>query len=603
MTDYKAPVRDIHFVRNEVFDYPSLWHGLPGCEEATPDLVEAIVEAMATFCEEELAPLNQSGDEEGCTWAKGGVTTPSGFKEAYKAYTEGGWAGLTSPEQYGGQALPPSMESILNEFAGSANWAWSMYPFLAKGARATILAHASQDLIDAYVPQMVAGQWTGTMCLTEAHCGTDLGLLRTKAEANADGSYSISGSKIFISSGDHDMVENIVHIVIARLPDAPPGTKGISLFLVPKYLPESSGELAENGVSCGSIEHKMGINANATCVINFDGATGFLLGELNRGLNCMFTFMNTARVGTAIQGIAHGELALQGATKYARERLQMRSLSGPKNPEGPADAIIVHPDVRRMLLTIKSLTEGNRLLAQYLSSFLDITKLSEDAGERQRAEDLLALLTPIAKGFMTETGFECASHGVQVLGGHGYISEWGMEQNMRDARIAMIYEGTNGIQALDLLGRKVLASKGKLLGGFIKEVNAWCAADSTSSIKAERLPALAAALAQWQTLTQEVGVKALQNPEEVGAASFDYLMYSGYVVLAYLWLRAAEVAETKLGEGSEEKDFYTAKLETTRFYFDRILPRIQTLAATISVGADSLMAMDESRFVVGLELD
>ncbi len=603
MTDYKAPVRDIRFVRDEVFDYPALWQSLPGCEEVTPDLVEAVVDAMATFCEDELVPLNQSGDEEGCTWTKDGVTTPSGFKEAYKAYAESGWAGLTGPEQYGGQALPPSMESVLNEFAGSANWAWSMYPFLAKGARATILAHGRQDLIDAYVPKMVAGQWTGTMCLTEAHCGTDLGMLRTKAEPNADGSYALSGSKIFISSGDHDMVDNIVHIVIARLPDAPAGTKGISLFLVPKYLPKADGGLAANGVSCGSIEHKMGINANATCVINFDGATGFLLGELNRGLNCMFTFMNAARVGTAIQGIAHGELALQNAVKYARERLQMRSLSGPKNPDGPADAIIVHPDVRRMLLTIKSLTEGNRLFAHYLSSFLDIAKLSEEEAERQRAEDLLALLTPIAKGFMTETGFECASHGVQVFGGHGYISEWGMEQNMRDARIAMIYEGTNGIQALDLLGRKVLASNGKLLVGFVKEVRAWCEADSASSLKAERLPALTAALSQWQTLTQEVGVKALQNPEEVGAASFDYLMYSGYVVLAYLWLRAGEVAEEKCLEDGEGSDFYTAKLETTRFYFDRILPRIHTLAATISVGADSLMAMDESRFVVGLETD
>lgn len=603
MTNYTAPVRDIQFVRDEVMDYPTLWQNLPGCEEATPDLVAAIIAAMATFCEDELAPLNQSGDQEGCIWAPEGVTTPSGFKAAYKAYAESGWAGLTSPEQYGGQALPPSMESILNEFAGSANWAWSMYPFLAKGARATILAHGTPDLIGAYVPKMVAGEWTGTMCLTEAHCGTDLGLLRTKAEPSADGSYAITGSKIFISSGDHDMVDNIIHIVIARLPDAPSGTKGISLFLVPKYLPGSDDTLGENGVSCGSIEHKMGINANATCVINFDGARGFLLGELNRGLNCMFTFMNTARVGTAIQGIAHGENALQGATKYARERLQMRSLSGPKNLDGPADPIIVHPDVRRMLLTIKSLTEGNRLLAHYLSSFLDITRLTESEDERNRAEDLLALLTPIAKGFMTETGFECASQGVQVFGGHGYISEWGMEQNMRDSRIAMIYEGTNGIQALDLLGRKVLASKGKLLAGFITEVSAWCGLASDSAIKAERVEALNEVLREWQQLTQEVGIKALQDPEEIGAASFDYLMYSGYVVLAYLWLRAAEVAEAKLAGGSEEVDFYTAKLETARFYFDRILPRRLTLAATIRVGADSLMAMDETRFVVGLEVD
>ncbi|RLA46743.1 MAG: acyl-CoA dehydrogenase [Gammaproteobacteria bacterium] len=602
MTDYKAPVRDIKFVRDEVFDYPALWQSLPHCEEASPDLIDAVLEAMATFCEEELAPLNQSGDEEGCTWTEDGVTTPQGFKEAYKKYAEGGWPGLTSPETHGGQALPPSMESILNEFAGSANWAWSMYPFLAKGARATIIAHGTEELVEAYIPKMVMGEWTGTMCLTEAHCGTDLGMLRTKAEPNSDGSYAITGSKIFISAGDHDLVENVVHIVIARMPDSPPGTKGISLFLVPKRLPDEQGNLQENGVSCGSIEHKMGIHGNATCVINFDGAKGFLLGDVNRGLNCMFTFMNTARVGTAIQGIAHGEIALQGATKYARERLQMRSLSGPKNPDGPADPIIVHPDVRRMLLTIKALTEGNRLLIHYLSSFLDITGLSEDEDARKRAEDLLGLLTPIAKGFITETGFECANHGVQVFGGHGYISEWGMEQNVRDSRIAMIYEGTNGIQALDLLGRKVLGSQGKLLEGFITEIKTWSEQASDSTIKAERIGALGEAVAQWAQLSQEVGMKAMTNPEEVGAASFDYLMYSGYVTLAYLWLRAAEVAEGKLKAGSSETDFYTAKLETTRFYFDRILPRIHTLAATIRVGADSLMAMDEQRFVVGLEV-
>jgi 3-(methylsulfanyl)propanoyl-CoA dehydrogenase len=603
MTDYKAPVRDIKFVRDEVFDYPGLWQKLPHCEEASPDLIDAIIDAMATFCEEELAPLNQSGDEEGCTWAEDGVTTPEGFKEAYKKYAESGWPALTSPEEYGGQALPPSMESILNEFAGSANWAWSMYPFLAKGARATIIAHGDQELVESYIPKMVAGDWTGTMCLTEAHCGTDLGMLRTKAEADADGGYSITGSKIFISAGDHDLAENVIHIVIARLSDSPPGTKGISLFLVPKFLPDENGNLQANGVSCGSIEHKMGIHGNATCVINFDGAKGFLLGDINRGLNCMFTFMNTARIGTAIQGIAHGEIALQGATKYARERLQMRSLSGPKNPDGAADPIIVHPDVRRMLLTIKALTEGNRLLIHYLSSYLDVTRLSEDEEAREHAEDLLGLLTPIAKGFITEVGFECANHGVQVFGGHGYISEWGMEQNVRDSRIAMIYEGTNGIQALDLLGRKVLGSQGKLLEGFITEINTWSEQASDSAIKGERIGALGEAVTQWAQLSQEVGMKALANPEEVGAASFDYLMYSGYVTLAYLWLRAAEVAEQALASGSSETDFYTAKLETTRFYFDRILPRINTLAVTIRAGADSLMTMNEERFVVGLEVD
>ncbi|HBD12264.1 MAG TPA: acyl-CoA dehydrogenase [Porticoccaceae bacterium] len=603
MTDYKAPVRDMVFVRDEVFDFPGLWQGLPGCEEATSDVVNAILEAIAVFCEEELAPLSLSGDQEGCTWTESGVATPSGFKEAYQHYAEAGWPSLTSPVEYGGQGLPPSMESILNEFAGGANWSWSMYPFLAKGARTTLLAHGEQHVVDRFLPKMVAGEWTGTMCLTEAHCGSDLGMLRTKAEPQADGTYAITGSKIFISAGEHDMAENIVHVVIARLPDAPPGTKGISLFLVPKKLPDDNGGLVDNGVTCGSIEHKMGIHGNATCVINFDNATGYLMGEVNRGLNCMFTFMNNARIGTAIQGIAHGERALQAATRYARERLQMRAPRGPVNPDGPADPIIVHPDVRRMLLTIKALTEGSRLLIHYLSTYVDIDKLSPDEQARKQADDRLALLTPIAKGFITEAGFESANHGLQVFGGHGYISEWGMEQNVRDARIAMIYEGTNGIQAIDLLGRKILASQGKLLAGFTAEVKAWCEAESDSDIKAGHVGEIAQLVGEWEQLTQDIGARALQDPAEVGAASFDYMMYSGYIVLAYLWLRAAEVAEAKLAAGSPEKDFYQAKLETARFYFDRILPRTKTLAATIASGAESLMTMDATRFVVGLEVE
>jgi len=602
MSNYKAPARDIKFVRDEVFNYPELWQSLPGCEEASPDVVDAIVAAMATFCEEELAPLSLSGDREGCTWSETGVTTPAGFKEAYRKYSEAGWPALTSPVEHGGQGLPPSMESILNEFAGSANWSWSMYPFLAKGARTTLLAHGEQTVIEQFLPRMISGEWTGTMCLTESHCGSDLGMLRTKAEARADGSYAITGNKIFISSGDHDMAENIVHVVIARLPDAPPGTKGISLFLVPKKRLDGDGNLVDNGVSCGSIEHKMGIHGNATCVINFDQATGYLMGEVNKGLNCMFTFMNNARIGTAIQGIAHGERALQGATRYARERLQMRAPGGPVNPEGPADPIIVHPDVRRMLLTIKSLTEGSRLLIHYLSRHVDIEKLSGDEAARQLAGERLALLTPIAKGFITEVGFESANHGMQVYGGHGYISEWGMEQNVRDARIAMIYEGTNGIQALDLLGRKILGSQGQLLAGFLNEIKAWSEAASDSSVKARYLSALTDAVNQWEALSREVAARAARDPAEVGAASFDYLMYAGYVTLAYLWLQAGEVAEQKLASGATETDFYTAKLETLRFYYERILPRIHSLAATIRAGAAALMEMDETHFVVGMEI-
>ena len=603
MSDYKAPVRDMKFVRDEVFNYPELWQSLPGCEEASADLVDAILEAIATFCEEELAPLSLSGDREGCTWSESGVSTPSGFKEAYRKYSEAGWPSLTSPIEYGGQGLPPSMESILNEFAGGANWSWSMYPFLAKGARTTLLAHGEKAIVEQFLPRMISGQWTGTMCLTESHCGSDLGMLRTKAEPQADGTYAITGSKIFISAGDHDMAENIVHVVIARLPDAPPGTKGISLFLVPKKRLDADGNLVDNGVSCGSIEHKMGIHGNATCVINFDEATGYLMGEINKGLNCMFTFMNNARIGTAIQGIAHGERALQGATRYARERLQMRAPGGPVNPEGPADPIIVHPDVRRMLLTIKSLTEGSRLLIHYLSRFVDVEKLSTDEAARKVADERLALLTPIAKGFITEVGYESANHGMQVYGGHGYISEWGMEQNVRDARIAMIYEGTNGIQALDLLGRKILGSQGQLLAGFIGEIKAWCEAPSDSPVKARYLSTLAEAVNQWETLSRELGVKAASNPAEVGAASFDYLMFAGYVTLGYLWLQAGEVAELALENGTTETDFYTAKLETLRFYYERILPRIHSLAVTIRAGAGSLMEMDENRFVIGMEIE
>ncbi|MGQ9425743.1 acyl-CoA dehydrogenase C-terminal domain-containing protein [Gilvimarinus sp. F26214L] len=597
MTEFKAPLRDIRFVRDELLDFPGLWAKLPGCEEITPDMTEAILEELGKFCENELAPLNQRGDEQGCRLEGTEVKTPDGFKEAYQLFVESGWPALATSPEYGGQGLPHSLGMVMNELLGTANWSWSMYPLLSHGAKVSLEAHGDDALKATYLTKLSEGQWTGTMCLTEPHCGTDLGLLRTKAEPQADGSYHLTGTKIFISSGEHDMAENIVHLVIARTPDAPEGTKGISLFLVPKFLPNDDGSLGErNKVTCGSLEEKMGIHGNATCVLNFDGAKGFLVGELNKGLNHMFTMMNSARLGVALQGLAHLELGLQNATAYARDRLQSRSLSGVKNPNGNADPIIVHPDVRRMLLTTKALAEGSRMLGHYCAQLLDIEAHAPDQADREEADKLLALMTPIAKGFMTEVGFEGANLAMQVFGGHGYIREWGVEQNVRDARIAMIYEGTNGIQALDLLGRKVLKDQGQTLRIFTKKIHKYCEAQAGNSAMSEFVEPLNRLNKEWGDLTMHVGTRAMKNMDELGGASFDYLMYSGYVTLAWFWARAAEVATRKLEEGTSDEDFYRAKLQTAQFYFRRILPRTLTLAETIKDGVDSLMALDESQF-------
>jgi len=598
MAEYKAPLRDMQFVLNEVLHMDAHYQQLPGCEEATPDMVSAILEEGAKFAERVLSPLNQVGDQEGCQYQDGEVKTPTGFKEAYTAFVEGGWPSLAHDPEWGGQGLPESLGIVINEMVGTANWAWSMYPGLSHGAMNTLDAHGTEEQKQTYLTKLVSGEWTGTMCLTEPHCGTDLGMLRTKAEPQADGSYKITGTKIFISAGEHDLTDNIVHIVLARLPDAPAGTKGISLFIVPKFLPNAAGDVGErNALKCGSIEHKMGIHGNSTCVMNFDGATGFLIGPANKGLNCMFTFMNTARIGTALQGLAHAEWGFQNSLVYAKDRLQMRALSGVKNPDGAADPIIVHPAVRNMLLTQKAFAEGGRSLIYFAAQQVDRSALSESAEEKQEAEDLLSLLTPIAKAFLTEVGFESANHGLQVFGGHGYIAEWGMEQNVRDCRISMLYEGTSQIQALDLLGRKILMSQGELLKRFTKMIHKFCQAHEGNAAMEPYTKTLAGLNKEWGELTLKVGMKAMQNREEVGAAAMDYLMYSGYITLAWLWARQAEVAHNALAAGTSEEAFYKAKLATARFYYDRLLPRTKMHADVMLSGADNLLALDSEHFI------
>ncbi len=598
MGEYKVPHRDIRFVLNELLNIEEHYSGLNNCEEATPDMIDAILDEAGKFAERVVAPLNQIGDQQGCTFEDGVVTTPPGFKEAYQQFVESGWPSLPHKEEWGGQGLPESLGIVINEMIGTANWSWSMYPGLSHGAMRTIEAHGTQEQKQTYLTKLISGEWTGTMCLTEPHCGTDLGLLRTKAEPNEDGSYSITGTKIFISAGEHDMAGNIVHIVLARLPDAPEGTKGISLFIVPKQLPDTEGNAGDaNNVSCGSIEHKMGIHGNSTCVMNFDGAKGFLIGPPNKGLNCMFTFMNAARLGTAIQGLAHAEWGFQNSYNYARERLQMRSLTGPKAPDKPADPIIVHPEVRKMLLTQKAISEGARAMIYFTALQIDLTELSEDNKVVEEANDLLAFITPIAKAFLTEMGFESANLGLQVFGGHGYISEWGMEQNVRDSRISMLYEGTTQIQALDLLGRKVLLTQGKTLKQFTKKIHLFCKEHAKNKEMKEFIEPLKKLNDEWGSITMKIGMKAMKNKDEVGAASVDYLMYSGYVALAYFWAKMAQIAQTKLKEGTSEKAFYNSKIVTAKFYYQRILPRTNSLVATMLSGSDNLMTLDEEDFI------
>ncbi|MFG6158176.1 acyl-CoA dehydrogenase C-terminal domain-containing protein [Halomonas sp. 1390] len=602
MPDYQAPLRDLRFVMDEMLDYPAHYARLPGGEEATPDVVSAILEEGARFARVVLLPLNQSGDREGCLLEGGEVKAPKGFKQAYAQYVEGGWPGLAAEAEHGGQGLPASLGMALNEMICATNLAWGMYPGLSHGAADALRHHGTEAQKATYLTKLVEGTWTGTMCLTEPHCGTDLGLIKTRAVPHDDGGYAISGTKIFISAGEHDLAENIVHLVLAKLPDAPAGSKGISLFVVPKFLPNEAGEPGErNGVSCGSLEHKMGIHGNATCVMNFDAARGYLVGAPHKGLACMFTMMNAARIGVGIQGLGLTEASFQNALAYARDRLQMRALAGPKAPEKPADPIIVHPDVRRMLLTQKAFAEGGRMLTLYTAQMIDLVEHGTDAAEKARAETLLGLLTPIVKAFLTEVGFEATNEGVQVFGGHGFIQEWGMEQLVRDARITRLYEGTTGIQALDLLGRKVLMSQGETLKVFTKEIHQFCRAEEGNAELAEFVRPLAKLNQEWGELTMGVGMKAMSEREEVGAASVDYLMYSGYVTLAYLFARAAKQARAALAEGGDEAAFYRAKLDTARFYYQRLLPRTRAHKQSIEAGAESLMAISADDFGLGFE--
>lgn len=588
MSDFKVPMRDMQFVMDDVLSFDTHFERLGQSDVASPDIVSAIMEECSKFCENVLAPLNASGDEEGCTWKDGEVLTPTGFKEAYQQFVEAGWPSMTHNPEMGGQGLPESLGTMLSEMCGSANWSWGMYTGLSHGAMKTLDQHGTDEQRNTYLTKLVEGSWTGTMCLTESHCGSDLGMLRTKAEPDADGSYSITGTKIFISAGEHDMSDNIVHIVLARLPGAPEGTKGISLFVVPKFLPNDTGEAGErNAVNCGSIEHKMGIHGNATCVMNFDNAKGFLIGEPNRGLNCMFTFMNAARIGTAVQGLAHAQIGYQKSLEYAKDRTQFRSLGGVKNPDAQADAIIWHPDVRRMLLTQKAFAEGGRMLIYFTSQLIDIENLSQNEEEKKEAGELLAFLTPIGKAFLTEVGFESANLGLQCFGGHGYIKEWGVEQNVRDSRISMLYEGTTGIQALDLLGRKVLMSQGEMLKRFTKMIHTFCKENESNEAAKEFVEPLVVLNKEWGDLTMHIGLTAMESQEEVSAASCDYLMYSGYITLGYFWARAALAAMDKCDGG--EAAFYQSKIKTARFYFQRILPRTNSLAVTMKSGANNLM--------------
>ena len=597
MPSYTAPTRDTRFIINEMLDLES-YAELPGFEAASADVTDAVINEGGKFCAEVLAPINQSGDQEGCTRHEdGSVTAPKGFKEAFDQFREAGWGTLSQPEEFGGQGMPHVLGFAFEEFVSSANQAFGMYPGLTNGAVSALLAKGSQEQKEKYLPKMISNEWTGTMNLTEPHCGTDLGMIRTKAEPQADGSYAITGTKIFISAGEHDMADNIIHLVLAKTPGAPDSTKGISLFVVPKFLVEEDGSIGErNGVVCGSIEHKMGIHGNATCVLNYDGARGWLVGEENKGLAAMFIMMNAARLGVGIQGLSQAEVAYQNAVAYALDRRQGRALTGPAEPEQQADPIFVHPDVRRMLMDAKAFTEGMRALCLWGALQVDLSHKAATEEEREQADMLIGLLTPVIKGYGTDKGYEVATNMQQVFGGHGYIEEWGMSQFVRDARIAQIYEGTNGVQAMDLCGRKLAQKGGAAVQAFFKVVGEDIAEAKGDETLAPLAEAMEKALGQQQAATMWFMQNAMQNPNHLGAGAHHYMHIMGIVTLGWMWLRMAKVAQAALAAGTDDKAFYEAKLTTARYYMDRYLPDAGALRRKLETGSDSMMALGEDAF-------
>ncbi|MDO6428184.1 acyl-CoA dehydrogenase C-terminal domain-containing protein [Thalassotalea sp. 1_MG-2023] len=593
MAEYHAPLKDMNYLLWDVFAVDKVWSTLPKlAEHVDKETSQAILSECGKIAEQVIAPISREGDEVGVSFDSGKVTTAPGYKEAFQTYVEGGWSALGGDVEYGGMGMPKAITSLHEEMLCSADISFSLYPGLTAGAALSLAKHGSDELKERYLTRLYAGDWTASMCLTEAHAGTDLGMIRTKAVPQADGSYNITGNKIFITAGEHDLTDNILHLVLAKLPDAPAGPKGISLFVVPKYQVNDDESLGEfNHVSCGSIEHKMGIHASATCVINFDGATGFLVGEVNKGLACMFTMMNFERIGVGIQGLGASVRSYQNALEYAKDRLQSRSLSGAKTPDKPADSIMVHGDVRRMLLNMKALNEGSRALSLYIANQLDIATYGE--GEAQKsAEAIAALMTPVAKAFFTDIGFDNTVAGQQIFGGHGYIREWGQEQLVRDTRIAQIYEGTNGIQAMDLLARKVAASKGELLTGLLTEIKQFMANTSNSQMD-EFVKPLADAVADLEQTTEFVLSQAHHDPEILGTAANDYLHLVGYTAMAFVWCKMAEVS---FNNEAEDPSFHQSKLHTARYYFARLLPRRLSLIETIKAGSSPMFDMPDELF-------
>ena len=598
MPVYKAPVDDVMFLLTDVFQIEG-YNNLPGFADVTPDVIEAVLSEGAKLCEEVFQPVNLSGDKQGCVrHPDGSVTTPKGYQEAYEAYKAGGWLSLPAPEEFGGQGLPSTLNAIMQEFLSSSNLALGMYPGLTQGAIAAMIEHASQELKQTYLPRMISGEWTGTMNLTEPHCGTDLGLLKTKAMPNGDGSYAISGTKIFISAGEHDLAGNIVHLVLARVEGAPMGTKGITLFVVPKFLVNADGSLgARNGVLCGSIEHKMGIHGNSTCVMNYDGATGWIIGQENKGLNAMFVMMNEARLAVGIQGLGCSEVAYQNAVAYAKDRRQGRALTGAAEPDKPADTLLVHPDVRRNLMSIRAFNEAARALVLWTALKADVAHRSEDAAARQAADDHMGLMTPVIKGVLTDVGFDNAVKAQQMFGGHGYVEEWGMSQFVRDARIAMIYEGANGVQAMDLVGRKLGRDGGRAIMAFFGEVGQFCHENAGDEAMTPFVGPLGSGLQQLQAATMWFMQNAMAKPNNAGAGAHDYMHLFGLVALGYMHARMARVALDKLKAGANgQTERMNGKLVTARFFMERAMPEITAHVARIQTGSDMTMAFTAEQF-------